>query len=126
MRFFLLALALVSAPAFSAPACSIPGLPNITGKSYHLARGMLIQAGFYPLPSEESRIPREDIGPGLDDAKRLGYFEAGTSSQGIAARSFSYSGFEVRTTGCEDLADKRFSCTVSRVNCVMQADRQKQ
>lgn len=48
MRFLLLALALVSAPALSAP-CSIPGLPDIKGKSYHVVRGVLIDAGFSPV-----------------------------------------------------------------------------
>lgn len=81
MRFFIVALALVSFPALSAPPCSIPGLPKITGKSYHLARGLLIEAGFRPI----LRKPDPDNGIELDAPHALGYFEASAcSGSGLA------------------------------------------
>lgn len=49
MRFFIVALALVSSPALSAPPCAFPDLPRIAGKSYHLARGLLIESGARPV-----------------------------------------------------------------------------
>ena len=69
MRFLLLALAFVSTPAFSAP-CSIPGLPDIKGKSYHVARGMLIDAGFRPV----AYMMPKGFTP-VEDYWKLGYIE---------------------------------------------------
>lgn len=85
MRFLLLALALVATPALSAPSCSIPGLPKISGKSYHLARGMLIDAGFRPVMQTT-----------LDDVTTrplvaLGYGETeGCAGSGAAACRFAW------------------------------------
>lgn len=72
MRFFIVALALVSSPALSAPPCSIPGLPfkPDTRHSYHLIRGKLIDAGFRPVAH---RFPA-DFTP-ADDYRALGYIE---------------------------------------------------
>lgn len=51
MRLILFAICLATSTALAAPVCQIPGLPNIKGKSYHVARGLLIEAGFRPVLS---------------------------------------------------------------------------
>lgn len=117
MRFFALALALISSAAVAAPQCQIPGLPKITGQSYHLARGQLIAAGFLPRRSADFDAPRDAVGPFMDDARALGYIEAGQPSQGSAARSFSFSAFTVHAIGCESLTSTDSRCTVRRVSC---------
>lgn len=73
MRFLLLALALVTAPALSAPPCTVPGLPfkPDSRQSYHLARGKLIDAGFRPVAHQ---FPA-DFTP-ADEFRALGYIEA--------------------------------------------------
>jgi hypothetical protein len=78
MRFFLFALALVSAPAISAPPpdCYVPGLPKIKGKSYHTARAMLIEAGFRPI----MRKADPDMGIEMDAPHAFGYYEASACS----------------------------------------------
>lgn len=69
MRFLLLVLAFASAHALSAP-CMVPGLPNFKGKSYHVLRGMLIEAGFRPVAYN---MPKEVTS--VRDYWLLGYLE---------------------------------------------------
>ena len=74
---------LLSVPAFAAPACTVADLPNIKGKSYHLARGLLIEAGFIP----QLKPTDSNLAPYVDDPRRLfGYGEvsdcSGTGSGG--------------------------------------------
>lgn len=73
MRFFLLVLALVSSPAISAPPCTVSGIPALTGHSYHVARGMLIDAGFMP---QHYNPACTGYAPQSDEATTYGYFEA--------------------------------------------------
>lgn len=86
MRFYLFALALVAAPALSAPPCTVSGLPSITGKSYHVARGLLIASGALPTMQTQP----DDITTRLSVS--LGYSEIeGCSGSGVSACRFAWS-----------------------------------
>ena len=85
MRLFFAALALMSSAALAAPPCTVPGLPNIKGKSYHLARGMMIEAGFKPV----MRTQTDDIT--TREIVSLGYNEVeGCTGSGVAACRFGW------------------------------------
>lgn len=96
MRFYLFALALVAAPALSAPPCAISGLPNFSSKSYHVARGLLIDAGFKPLLRKQN----PDMSPATE-FHALGYFEVcdiGNQATLYAWQSPSGKAFTLTTT----------------------------
>ena len=65
-----------AAPVFSAP-CNVQGLPKISGLSYHLARGKLIEAGFFPVLTATN----PDLAPWVDEPRKIyGYAEVSDCS----------------------------------------------
>lgn len=114
MRLIVAALTLMSSVAVAAPPCAVPGLPKISGKSYHIARGMMIEAGFMPVMTPEN----PDISDIVNQPKRAyGYGEivdcAGT---GYAACMFEWKSskahFFIRTHGELDRVVNSVSCSL--------------
>lgn len=118
MRFLLVTLALVSSAAVAAPQCQIPGLPKITGKSYHVARGMLIDAGMTPA-SVAANFGASDR---VKNARiSLGYIELfDCASSGTSPCVFRWSDtrgqpFTAYANGCEAIASR--ACRFDGVEC---------